>query len=115
MEDFANGLLLLSSLDITLHLEFVILLLQGFQLLLIFDLSLLGSHQIGLKAFASILDHSVLICEVTRLWPVQHSFVLFGVEWSLLDKLIVQCLLLFVLEVDSIGFLLVCKHYRTGL
>ena len=60
-KDLSNRLLLLLSLHVTLHSKSTVLLLQSFQLLLIFNLTLLFAHKLHFKALPGILYHTIRV------------------------------------------------------
>ena len=101
--DLADGLLLLLALHIDGHVEAVVFLLEGFELLFIFNIPLLGPHQLHLEAFTCVSQNRVHILDLAGVGPQDLRLVLLGVERCILDELIHEVLLLLILEADLVG------------
>mmetsp|Transcript_33244 Transcript_33244/g.43760 ORF Transcript_33244/g.43760 Transcript_33244/m.43760 type:complete len:562 (+) Transcript_33244:125-1810(+) len=113
--DFANRLLLLLPLDIDRHVETVVFFFESLQLFLIFDLTLLGPHELHFEALSGIPEHGVGILDISRCRSQNGRLVLLRVEGRLLDEFIRQRLLLLVLEADLVRSDLIGEHVRAGL
>ena len=101
--DLADGILLLLALQVDGHVEAVVFLFEGFELLFIFNLPLLGPHQLHLEAFTCVSQHRVHILDLAGVGPQDLRMVLLGVERCILDELIREVLLLLTLEADLVG------------
>ena len=59
VQDFSYCLLLLLSLHFSGHSESFILLIKGFELLFVLNLSLLGAHETHFETFPGVSEHTV--------------------------------------------------------
>jgi len=115
VQNLANRVLLLLTLDFAGHLEAIVLFFQGLELLLILYFFLARAHQIHLKSFASVPQHTVSIVYIILLRSRQDGLVLFRVERGLLNKPIVQRFLFVILELHIVFFCLVAEDERLSL
>ena len=113
--DLADGLLLLLALQVDGHVEAVVFLLEGFELLFILYFPLLGPHELHLKAFSRVSQHRVHVFDLASVGSQDLRLVLLGVERRILDELIHQVLLLLAFKAHFVRADLIHKHVRVCL